>query len=116
MQFNLDSWDDTVLIVIDEQILGETLVNDLVEKVIRFIDLGKTNFIVDMTHLKSMNSIGISGFISCLLKARKKGGNFVLVNIPEFIMDLLGITHLLPAFTIAETIEQAKAIFKANKV
>lgn len=116
MQFNLSPSNAIVVIIIDEPILSEVLMRDLTEKVLHFIEQGRAKFILDMSNLKFMNSAGVGAFVSCLLKARRKGGDFVLVNIPEFIMSLLGITHLIPVFTIANSIEEGKATFQGQKV
>ena len=112
MQYNIGN--DFVLVIINEPILEEAHMKDLIDKVAYFIKQGKVKLIIDMTQLKSLDGHVLGILISCLLKARRNGGEIILANIPENINDLLGITHLIPMFIIAKSVEEAKTKFKSS--
>ena len=71
---------------------------------------GLKKLIIDMTNMKYMNSTGLSILINIFTQTRNRGGEVVIVNIPEKIEKLLIITKLNSIFNIESSIEDAKKI------
>ena len=114
MKFLMSHESDFVLITIDEPVLREAHLRDISEKVAHFTSQGRSNFIVDMTELKLMDGRAVSTFVSCRLKAKSGSGDFVLANVSEYVMNLVGITNLVKVFTITKTVEEAQALFQSQ--
>jgi len=70
---------------------------------------GTLNFVLNLQELKHVNSSGLGVFITLLPRARKKGGELVLVNHSDFIKNLMMITKLSSVFQIFDTLEEAAA-------
>lgn len=115
MQYKYTHDSDVVLITIDEPLQSNAQINDLVEKVQHFTKQGKAKFVVDLGELASIDTRALGTLVSCRLKSKRAGGDFVLVNVPEAIMSLIGITHLIPIFTIAKSVKEGKELLKRKK-
>ena len=63
--------------------------------------------IVDISHVRYINSSGIGVLITILTKFRNKGGEVYLVRPSENVKKLLIITKLNAIFNVAETEEEA---------
>ena len=71
---------------------------------------GIRKLIIDLTEMKYMNSTGLSILINIFTQTRNRGGEVVIVNIPEKIEKLLVITKLNSIFNIEKSIDDAKKI------
>lgn len=63
--------------------LTEEQASEIVDRVSALVKKGKVNFVMDMGQLKAVNSAGLGMLLICLKKARKKGGELILANVPE---------------------------------
>lgn len=115
MQFKYKPDSDIVLITIDEPALNDAQTKDLADKVAYFVKTGKPNFIVDLKDIKYLDSRTVGSFVMCRIKAVKERGDFILANVPEQVMNLMGIAHLLPVFTIVESIDEGMQKLKGKK-
>ena len=88
---------------------GMSLLNHFADRV----EEGQHHFVIDLSAIKHINSTGLGVFITLLTKARKKGGEVVLVNPSEYIKNLLLITKLNSIFQIFKNDEEA--ILSFNK-
>ena len=91
-----------------------TLFNELDNKEIlrdvqNRIEQGFNNFIVDLSKLDFMNSVGLNFLISMMTKSRKSGGDITIVNANDQVMSLLEITKLKKLFKLQPTVEEALA-------
>lgn len=75
-----------------------------------FYNEGINKIIIDLTDMLYMNSTGLSILINIFTKARSRGGEVVITNIPEKINKLLVITKLNSIFNIENTVDDAKKI------
>lgn len=78
-------------------------------KVEEYIADGYNEFIIDLSALKIINSIGLSFLIAALTKARSAGGEVLIVNLLPEVEKLLAITKLKSIFTVFTTVEEALA-------
>jgi len=75
------------------------------------IEKGYNQFIVDLSKLDFMNSVGLNFLISVLTKSRKSGGDLALVNANDQVMKLLEVTKLKTLFNLSPSVEDAVQIF-----
>ena len=71
------------------------------------IEQGLTNFVVDLSNLDFLNSVGLNFLISVMTKSRKSGGELAVVNASSQVIKLLEITRLKPLFTIKSSVKEA---------
>ena len=84
---------------------------DILEEVISLIEEGTTNFVLDLSELSLIDSVGLSLIIAILTRSRNAGGDTVLVEPSEKIKQMLIITRLKGLFTVFPTIEAAQQSF-----
>ena len=113
MDFNSTKQDTTCIFTLTGNLVGENDGMPLADAFNEEMEDGASNFIIDLSELKHINSSGLGVFITLLTKVRKKGGELVLVNPSDFIKNLLLITKLNSIFQTFATIEEAKASFSA---
>ncbi len=63
-------------------------------------------FVVNMEDLKYMNSSGISVLLNMLTKARKSGGDMVILKISEKLISVFTFLKLHEIFTIVKNEEE----------
>lgn len=105
--------DDISILSLSGNLLGEKDSVPIVESVGVSLSQKSNRFIVDLSNLKYINSTGLSVLITILTKSRNAGGEMILVNLPEQLINLLQITKLSDVFPQASSIEEAK--LKYNK-
>ena len=59
-------------------------------------------FVLDLEDLMFMNSNGITILLGVLTKARKAGGDLVILNIPEKMISVFSFLKLSEVFTVVE--------------
>jgi anti-sigma B factor antagonist len=75
-------------------------VNDVLYTEVSRLIPDTKRIILDLTDLNQMDSMGLGGLIRLYASVRKAGGELVLINLGPRIRQLLGMTHLLSAFTV----------------
>ncbi len=79
------------------------ILKDLQQK----IDKGNNDFVVDLTRLSLVNSVGLNFLLSLSAKTKKKGGALILANVPKRVQRILEVTKLTTIFTISHSVESA---------
>ena len=75
------------------------------------LDEGKKNVVVDLGHVKFMNSSGIGMLISGFTTMKNGGGSLKLANATEKINSLLVITKLITIFENYDSVDEAVKSF-----
>ena len=88
------------IVALEGNLLGEADSQPTLEFIQNQIAEGHKNFVLNLTHLKYVNSTGLSVLLTTLSKSRNAGGDLVLVNIPDQLRQLLQITKLIEVFII----------------
>lgn len=86
------------IVALEGNLLGEADSQPTLEFIQSQIAEGHKNFVLNLTHLKYVNSTGLSVLLTTLSKSRNAGGDLVLVNIPDQLRQLLQITKLIEVF------------------
>lgn len=78
----------------------------------RLLEAGETNFIIDLQATTFIDSTGIALLVTLLKRARKAGGNVVLVKpIDPAVCHILMLTRFDLVFTLTDTLEAALKVF-----
>ena len=68
---------------------------------------GLNAVVVDIGHVRFLNTVGLGVLIGILKKVREAGGKLVLANISATISRILMVTDLIKVFESYESIEEA---------
>jgi anti-anti-sigma factor len=84
----------------------------LEEAVQRQFDSGCYRIIFDLSELEYISSAGCGQFVGAMSGAQEHGGNIVLVNANEFVLNVFTLIGLIEMVPIVDTFEAALACFK----
>lgn len=95
------------------------LLNEIDNKVIineveSCIKNGYRQFVVDLSQLNFMNSVGLNFLLSMMNKSKRSGGALAVANASEQVVNLLKMTKLDGFFVIQPTVEAALDSFVEN--
>ena len=68
----------------------------------QYIKKGIQRYIIDLSQLPIINSVGINFLLRLLKKVQQMGGQLFLVNVSAQVLYVLDITKLTSVFTIIE--------------
>lgn len=71
------------------------------------IDEGFTNFVVDLSGIPYMNSVGLNFLITLQSRCTDRSGRLVVAGASAKIIQLLEITKLRPLFHLTDSVEAA---------
>jgi anti-sigma B factor antagonist len=108
--FQIKKEEELVLIHLSGNLISKHQIEDLQNELDFYFSEGDTKIVLDLSEMKYMNSTGLSILINIFTQVRNRGGEVVLVNIPEKINKLLLITKLNSIFNIENTLEDAKKV------
>ena len=104
---------DVALFELEGSLLNEADRLNLKNEFTNYLDKDIKNFLIDLSNLKHINSTGLGVFITLYTKVRGKGGEMIICNPSDNIVNLLTITKLTSVFSIvdnrAEGIERLKS-------
>src|SRR5690606_25128916 len=90
----------SIQVVKVESLLNEMTNNEILDQVQLYIEKGYNNFIVDLSELNFMNSVGLNFLLSMMKNSERSGGSLALVNANDQIIGLLEITKLKSLFNL----------------
>jgi anti-sigma B factor antagonist len=102
--------DDILVIQVQEDNLDASNVRAFREAVQALIK-DKTRVVLDMSHLKFVDSSGLGALISCLRDTNGRKGDFRLSNMSRSVLALFELMRMHRVFSIHETVEGAVASF-----
>jgi anti-anti-sigma factor len=97
-----------------ENLLNELTNNEILNDVQSYVEKGFNKFIVDLSDLHFLNSVGLNFLLMMMKKSEKTGGEFAVANANEQIVGLLEITKLKNMFNLKPSVEKALQEFTAN--
>ncbi len=117
-KYDFTSMPECMEIVLSGSIIDKTQTSELLKEIDQLIynvdekiKVGHINILINMQDVDYINSLGITVLIAILTKARKSGGDVLLINIPDRVEKLLLMTKLSSVFVIVESLEEAKSKF-----
>lgn len=75
------------------------------------IDRGASAFVVDLSKLNLVNSVGLNFLLSLFSKTKQQGGEIILTNVSRKIKQVLEMTKLSNVFRVSPSVETAVADF-----
>jgi len=112
MNFNHKIKDNTLIIQLSGDLIGEDNGSRVLEVVTDSIQQNILTAIVDISGLRYINSSGIGVLITMLTKFRNKGGDLYLLKPSESVQKLLVITKLNSIFQIIQSVDEVQVAKK----
>jgi len=98
----------TVQVVhLEGDLIGEDSGPRVVEAAVEALNNNLFTCVLDLTHLRYINSSGIGALITILTKFRNKGGEVFLMHPSDKIQKLLTITKLNAIFYTVASVQEA---------
>ena len=104
--FSLDQHDQIHIIRVND-LLSEEAIVELLDAAERQILDGYPNFVVDLSRITYMNSVGINFLIRLKRRAAEYGGQLVVCSASDKVKQLLEITKLRSRFSLTDTLDEA---------
>ena len=114
MDYKFNKNGDINILSLEGNLLGAAQTESLIDEINHKLEDNSNLFILDLGSVKFINSMGLSMLLTILTKARKAGGEVVLINIPEQLSKLLIITKLNAVFTIIDSMDLALETLNKN--
>jgi len=105
--FTITDRADSIQLLHVRDLLSEIDNREIMRAVEAKIDKGFPNFIVDLSAISYMNSVGINFLIKMRRRARESGGKLAVVHASGKIKQLLDITKLRPMFFLTDSMQEA---------
>jgi anti-anti-sigma factor len=95
---------EAVVLALDgDMTMGDARPSHLAGRVRRLIQEGHERIVLDVGHLRFVDSAGLGELAQCCAAARTRGGSVALLNATRRLTDLLTVTQLLAAFDVIAT-------------
>ena len=113
MKIKISEKYDAVIIILKGNVMGGEDTKNFNETLHKLIEDGKKNIIIDVSHVKFMNSSGLGMLIGGLTTVKKAEGRLILAGVTEKIESLLIITKLITIFETSDDVDKAVKIFSS---
>lgn len=107
MDILIDERSSFVILKLNGNLIEGPETHEFNDIIARYIKQNKTNFIIDFSDIKYINSTGLSIIFRGYLSISKAGGKFKIANLNSKLSNLLSITKLNTLFEIEKDIEAA---------
>ena len=98
---------EVVTISLRGSLLGEPDATNLRQTVYRLLEEKRRHFVLDLSELKYINSMGLGALIASLTSIRKREGDMCIARVRDKVEGILVITKLVKVFRVYETVEKA---------
>lgn len=111
MKFDDHLEGNVVVIDVSGKIMGGEETTMFHGRVHEYIQQNKKNFVIDLSKVDWMNSVGLGMLISALTTVKNAGGRLILANISK-IESILTITRLISVFEHYDSRNEALKVLK----
>ena len=103
---------DVHVISVKGNLMGGPETISVHDKVKELITKEQTKVVIDLSHVKWMNSSGLGTMMGCLTSLRTAKGDLKLCGVTDKVKSLFMITKLITLFETYDTPEQAAKAFE----
>jgi anti-sigma B factor antagonist len=107
--------DVMVLAVVGDMTLDGSGATMIADKVRSEMVQGETRFVLDLGHVRYIDSAGLGELIHAFAAVRNRGGAMKLLNVTKRVNELLVLTRLLTVFESFDSEAEALASFPAAR-
>ena len=99
--------DNLAIIDIEDKLMTDEHIQLLHNAAKEMLKEGCKNFIIDLSMIKRINSMGLGSLISLYTGIRNEEGTMIIGGMNEFVKNVLNITKLIEIFEVYPTKEDA---------
>lgn len=107
MKYSIDKEEKYTLITLDEDKLDSLKAPRLKSELVTLFQTGTVNLILNLTHVKYVDSSGLSSILVANRLAGEVNGQFVMAGLGDHVMKLIKISKLDNVLEILPTVEEA---------
>ena len=115
MTHTFSEHNDKIQVLQVESLLNEYDNKSIMQEVENRISKGWNKFVIDLSKMDFMNSVGLNFLIFMLKKSKNSGGNFAVANASESIVRLLEVTKLTSFFRLEASVDEAMKSLEEDK-
>jgi len=86
----------------------------ILETVESQLEQGKRSWVVDLSKLEYMSSIGINLLLGLMVRSQNKGGKIAIASPSSQVLQLLDMTRLTTVFQLCPSVKAASTVFAAK--
>jgi anti-sigma B factor antagonist len=115
MQVKVKKMEGAGILRLEGDFLGEDDHRKLREQVRHLVENGRTDLVLDLTHVAHINSCGVGSLVCAFTTARRAGGELRLTGAGAHVKDILRITHLNNIFQVYPSVSAALSAHNVHK-
>ena len=109
--YHFSSIDNVQVLSIDGMITEEGN-RQILSEVENQLDSGKSRWVIDLSKLEYMSSIGINLLIGLMTRSQNKGGKLAIASPSRQVLQLLDMTRLTTVFQLCPNLKSASQILQ----
>lgn len=111
MKISTEVRSSVVIVIPKGNLMGAPETEDFRNVIKEHIQAGASKFVIDLSNVKWMNSLGLGALISAYTSVKNKEGIMVITNVSDKVKSVFMITQLIKVFQNYDTVDDAiKAI------
>lgn len=103
------------ILALHGELMGGEEAQPFQQKIYEAVENEKLNLILDMEHVKWMNSSGLGMIMGALTTLRSGGGELCMINVSERVRRPIEVTRLDSVIHIYGDLEEAAASFREEE-
>ncbi|MFP4046681.1 MAG: STAS domain-containing protein [Bacteroidales bacterium] len=115
MEFNIDKRDNYTLVEVLAEKLDTNVAPGLKSELVLISGKGEKNIVLDLNHVKYVDSSGLSAILVANRLSKNASGTFVLTGLNDAVDRLITISQLDTVLNIAYSNEEAEDIIKVEE-
>lgn len=116
MKFTIDKSEKYTILELQEEKLDSLKAPRLKSEFVTLYQSGTQNLILDLSHVKYVDSSGLSAILIAKRLANEAGGHLVLASVNDHVSKLLKISKLDSVFTVLPTVQEAIDFIFLNEI
>ncbi|GAB4335586.1 MAG: hypothetical protein OHK0038_13370 [Flammeovirgaceae bacterium] len=116
MKFTIDKSEKYTILELQEEKLDSLKAPRLKSEFVTLYQSGTQNLILNLSHVKYVDSSGLSAILVAKRMANEAGGHLVLAGVNDHVMKLLKISKLDEVFTILSSIQESIDFIFLNEI
>ncbi len=109
MKISTEVKSGVVLVSPKGNLMGAPETEDFRQVIKEHLDAGATKYVIDLSNVKWMNSLGLGALISAYTSVKNKEGVMVITNVSDKVKSVFMITQLIKVFQNYDTVDDAIA-------
>ncbi len=117
MEFTIELLDNNIVVLhLSGKLIGHHQIQPIIDPLVEHIEEGRKHFVVELSKVRLISSVGLTILLTILTKSRNAGGEAILTDISSQLSKLLIITKLNAIFTVAPTVGEAVKVLQKMQV